>query len=119
MTKTREPFARSFEQRLDPVSVHDVGRMDLSLEQETLRIYQNVAFSALYLLASIVSALFSSHAGALYRLGIDDTCGGLRITPEVHAQALADGRIELLPDAIDAPEAKVVVDSLPGREIVG
>src|SRR5215207_6791468 len=118
MRKTRKPFARSFEQHLDPVSVHDVGRMDLRLEQKALRIDQDVAFSALDLLAAIIASLLSSHAGALDRLRIDNTRGGLRITPKTDPQALADGCVEPLPGTIDAPEAKVMVDGLPRREVV-
>src|SRR3954465_13562256 len=103
MRKTRKPFAYSFEQRLDPVSIHDVGPMDLRLEQKALRIDQNVAFSALDLLAPIVATLLSSHSGALDRLRIDNTRGGGRITPKTDPQALADGCVEPLPGTIDAP----------------
>src|SRR5215207_7842415 len=112
MRKTRKPFARSFEQHLDPVSVHDVGRMDLRLEQKAFRIDQDVAFSALDLLATIIASLLSSHAGALDRLRIDNTRGGLRITPKTDPQTLADGCVEPLPGTIDAPEPKVMVDGL-------
>jgi len=52
-------------------------------------------------------------------LGIDDTCAGLRIPSEANPEPLADGRVELLPGVVEAPETKVVVDGLPGREIVG
>src|SRR5215218_4915169 len=112
MRKTRKPFAYSFKQRLDPVSVHDVGRMDLRLEQKALRIDQNVAFSTLDLLAAIIASLLSSHADALDRLRIDNTRGGLRITPKTDPQALADGCVEPLPSTIDATKTKVMVDSL-------
>src|SRR4051794_25778865 len=92
--------------------------MDLRLEQKALRIHQNMAFSALDLLAAIIASLLSSHAGALDRLRIDNTRGGLRITPKTDPQALADGCVESLPGTIDAPEAKVMVDGLPRREVV-
>jgi hypothetical protein len=118
MRKTRKPFARSFEQRLDPVSVHDVGRMDLRLKQKAFRIDQNVAFSVLDMLATIIASLLSSHAGALDRLRIDNTRRGLRITPKTDPQALADDCVEPLPGAIDAPEAKVMVVGLPRQEVV-
>jgi hypothetical protein len=89
--------------------------VDLRLEQKALRIDQDVAFSALYLLAAVVASLLSSYTGALDRLRIDNTCGGLRITPKTDPQALADGCVEPLSGAIDAPEAKVMVDGLPRR----
>jgi hypothetical protein len=44
---------------------------------------------------------------------------GLGISPEANPEALADGRVELLEGAVDTPEAKVVVDGLAGREVVG
>src|SRR5215218_6728719 len=119
MTKTREPFARSFEQRLYPVSVHDVGCVDLRLEQKALRIDQNVAFSTLDLLACVVASLPTAHAGALHRLGIDDSRAGLRISPEADPQTLADGRVDPFPGAVDAPETEVMVDGLPRWEVVG
>jgi hypothetical protein len=43
----------------------------------------------------------------------------LGISPEANPEALADGRVELLEGAVDTPEAKVVVDGLAGREVVG
>ena len=104
MAKTREPFAHPFEQRLDPVSVHDVGRVDLRLEQKALRIDKNVALSALDLLAPIVAALFSSHAGVLYRLGIDYPGRGLRISPQARPKSLSEGGVQPLPSALQAPE---------------
>jgi len=93
MTKTREPFVHPFEQYLDPISIHDVGCVDLRLEQKALHIYQNVALSALDLLASVVAALISSHAGALYRLGIDYPGTGLGISPQAHPKSLSEGSV--------------------------
>ncbi len=44
---------------------------------------------------------------------------GLGISsPKTDPQALADGRVELLPAAVGSPKTKVVVDSLPRREVV-
>ena len=71
-----------------------------------------MAFTTLNLLAAVVAALFSAHAGALYRLITDNACAGLRITPEAYLQALSDGRVELLPGAVCAPLPKVVIDGL-------
>jgi hypothetical protein len=85
---------------LYPVAVEDIGRMDLRLYKKALRIDQDVAFPALDLLAPVVAAFFSAHAGALHRLGIDDACTGLRVPSEANPEALADGRVELLPSAV-------------------
>ena len=43
---------------------------------------------------------------------------GLGISPKTYPQALADGRVELLPGAVDAPKAKVMIDGLPRWEVV-
>jgi hypothetical protein len=46
--------------------IHNLRAVDLGFEQETLGVHQDMALSALYLLASIVTALFSAHRSALY-----------------------------------------------------
>ncbi len=50
---------RSPQQLFDPVPVHDLGAMDLCLEDETLSVHEQVALAALDLLTSVVAALFS------------------------------------------------------------
>lgn len=44
---------------------------------------------------------------------------GLRITPEADPKALADGRIDPFPRIVDPPGPEVVVNGLPGRQVVG
>ena len=92
--------------------------MDLRLEYETLGIYQDVTLSALYVLAAIVSSIFSTYARALDRLAIHYASAWLRISLHAHAQTLVQGGVHPLPSAVLTPSSKVMVDGLPGRKVV-
>jgi hypothetical protein len=62
------------------------------------------------LLASVVSALFCAHHGALERLGIDHTSAGLRISSQANPQeAFSYCPIDTLPGAVDRPLSEIVV----------
>jgi hypothetical protein len=65
MAQARESLPRSMQQRFDFLIVHHLGAHDLRLEHETLGVYQDVALTALDLLASIVTPLFSAYRGTL------------------------------------------------------
>lgn len=78
-----------------------------------------MALTALYLLATVVTAIFSAHRGALYRLGVHHASAGLRISPQANPKAFSDGPIDPLPSAVDTPLSEIVVDGGPSREVVG
>jgi hypothetical protein len=86
--------------QLHPVDTEGAPPHPRRAFEEALRIYQDVAFAALYLLASVVASLRSAHSGCLHRLAVDDAGTGLRISAEADPEALADGRVELLPGAV-------------------
>jgi hypothetical protein len=93
--------------------------MDLSLEQKALSIAQDVALrTTLDLLASIVAALFSSHTGAFDRLAIDHAGARLGISLLAHPHTLVQGGVNPLPGAVEPLSPEVMVDGLPGREVV-
>jgi hypothetical protein len=73
--------------------------MDLSLEHEALGVHEQMTLCALYLLASIVTSVFSAHSGTLYRLAIDYAGAGLRISLQADAQAFSEGSVDALPGA--------------------
>jgi hypothetical protein len=52
-------------------------------------------FSAFDLLATIVTALFSSHASRFDRLTVDNACAGLRVPLEADPHTLAQGSVLL------------------------
>jgi hypothetical protein len=77
-----------------------------------------MALSFLDLLATIVSSFLSTHPSRLDRLAIDDSGARLRVSLEAYPHPLTQGSVHSFPGAIQAPEAKGVVDGLPGREVV-
>jgi hypothetical protein len=54
--------------------------VDVRLEYEAFGVHQDVALAPLDLLAPVEAAFFSSHPGALHRLGIHHARAGLRIS---------------------------------------
>jgi hypothetical protein len=99
MLQARELYLCPLKEQLDPVLVHDVGSVYLSSEHHTLGIHEQVEFSALYLLATVVSSLLSSYTGALDRLAIDDASTRLRITTHTNPHPLAQGGVQPFPGA--------------------
>ena len=58
-------------------AVMQVGRENLGLEQQTLRVDHKMALAAVDLLAPAVAARAAAHLGGLDRLAVDDRRGGL------------------------------------------
>jgi hypothetical protein len=63
-------LVRPPQQRLDPFVIHHLRAHDLRLEDEAFGVNQDVALTALDLLAAIVTSLFPAHRGALHRLAV-------------------------------------------------
>jgi hypothetical protein len=97
---------------------HDLCAVDLGLEHEAFSVHQQVSLSAFDFLATVVATLFSGHPGRFDRLAIHYACAGLKISSRgpapAHARLGASS-----PGAIDAPYSEIVVDGLPGWELVG
>src|ERR671910_33308 len=106
------------QQHLDALVVHDLCAHDLCLEYEAFGVYQQMSLTALYPLPVVVAAFFSTHAGRLDRLRIDDTRARLRVPVESNPQPLAQGCVHPCPCSVQAELSKVVVDATPRREIV-
>src|SRR5260221_4515620 len=82
------------------------------LKQQTQGIDQDVSLAAIHLLAAVVpmrAALF----GGLDRLAIDDRGAGSRLASSRATHALTQDAVYALPDAGQAPRAKIVIDSGP------
>ena len=112
-------FGREIQQNLDAFSVLDLCAVDPGFEHQTLSVYQEVSLSALDLLATVVAAFFSAHACGLDRLAVHYACARLRVSLEANSHPLAQSGVHPFPCAIQAPSSEVVVDGLPGRELVG
>jgi site-specific DNA recombinase len=115
MSHAREQLLGVLQEDLYAVAVEDAGRVDPRLEQQTLCIYENMAFAALYLLAPVVASLLSAHPGGLHRLGVHAARAGLGISPEADPQALSDRGVEPLEGAVDSPLSEVMVDFQGGK----
>src|SRR5215213_7265523 len=118
MPQTGKTLVRPPQQRLDPLVIHNLGAVDVRLEHQALGVHQDVALATLHLLAPIVTALFSSHRGALYRLAIHHPRAGLRISFQAHSQAFSESSVDPLEGSIDAPLPEVPVNGGPSREVV-
>ena len=76
-----------------------------------------MALAAADLLGSVV-APHPADTGRLDRLAVDDPGARLRISASPRAEALPQGGVESLPGTVEPPQAEVVVDGLPGWELV-
>jgi hypothetical protein len=84
-----------------------VGRQDLGLEQQALRVDHQMPLAAVDLLAAVVAAR-PAHLGGLDRLAVDDRGGRLSGTPHHLACPLAQRGVDRLPQAAQAPLPEVV-----------
>src|SRR5215212_1266026 len=78
-----------------------------------------MALPTFHLLGSVVTALFAAHTRGLDRLAVHYSGTRLRVPLEADPHALTQGGMHLLPGSVQTPEAEVVVDGLPGWEVVG
>jgi hypothetical protein len=74
--------------------------MNLGFQEQTLRVYQDVALSSFDLLAAVVTALIASYVGALDRLAIHYASTGLGISVHAHPQTLAQSGVHPFPSAV-------------------
>jgi hypothetical protein len=114
-----EAILREFQQELDALPVLDLCAVNPSFEHQTLGVHQQVALSALDLLATIVSSFISAHPGRFDRLAIYDARARLRVSLEANSHPLAQGSVHPFPGSIHSPETEVMVDGLPGWEVMG
>src|SRR5215217_5357835 len=85
--KTRKAIAYTLQQQFDPVLIGDLRAVDLGLQDQSLRIHQQMPLPAAHLLPTVVSARFAAHPGSLCRLGIHYSSTGLRVSPQPYSQA--------------------------------
>ena len=78
-----------------------------------------MALSALYLFAAVVASLIPAYAGRFDRLAVHYSCTGLRVPLEVHPHPLVQSLGHPFPRSIHSPLTEVVVDGLPGWEVMG
>src|SRR6266567_9017575 len=91
--------------------------MYLRLQDQALRVDQNVSLSPGELFGAIIAALFAT-IRRLDRLTVDDPRTGLAIASRLRPHALPQGRVDALPGTVETPEPEVVLDRLPRRKLV-
>jgi hypothetical protein len=113
--EARKAISPTLEQQLDPVLIGNLRAVDLGLQDQSLRIHEQVTLSAANLLPTIVSPCFSAHPGSLCRLGIHYP--GERYTAKEAAKILGPSnlRVKQLPkdeklEGIQTPEGRWLVD---------
>ena len=90
--------------------------MHLDFQEQTLGVHQQVTLPTSNLLVGVVASVFAAAAGRLGRLGVGDARARERIPTQATAQQLAQGGVEPLEGAIDAPLLpEPVVDAFPRR----
>jgi hypothetical protein len=105
-------------QQLYPISIHDGRVVNLCFQHKSLCIYEQMSLSATDLLATVKAALSSTNTCCFHRLRVNDTSTGLRVTAQSDAQFLTYDLVNALPGAIDPPQAIVMIDSLPRRQVM-
>src|SRR5829696_5784597 len=117
MGEAREAITCALQQQPYPVLVGYLGAVDLGLEHQPFRIYQEVTLPTTNLLPAIVAPRLTTDARGLGRLGVNHPCTGLRIPPQPCPQALAQRSVEPLPGPVHPPPPEPAVDGLPGWEV--
>lgn len=118
MVQPRELHLDALEQQRYRGPILDGGAMDPGPEHQSLGVHHQVALAPAQLLATVVAS-DSPDPGGLDRLAVDDAGTGLEVTPNPNSEPFPEGRVDTLPGAIQPPEPEVVIDGLPGRELVG
>jgi len=113
----REVFRHSVQQQWHGGAVLNIGRVYLGAQHQAATIDQHVALAAIDAFGAVV-ATNAADAGRANRLAIDDACTRLRVAPDSRAELLAQDSVEVLPGAVQPPQAEIVIDGWPGRELV-
>src|SRR5205085_6965720 len=95
-----------------------VGRRHHDGYQQPQGINQDMAFASVDLLAAIAAALLTA-LGRLDRLAVNGAGAGSCGASGLGADQRAEGVEQSLPGAVAGPVLEVVVDRLPGREVMG
>lgn len=85
-------------------------------QQKTQRIDRDMAFSPWRLLMNIHTALLASLRG-FDALAVEHRCAWLRISSRLLTHLPDEPVIDLRPEALPGPEAKIPIDRLPGRKV--
>jgi hypothetical protein len=99
-------------------AILDVGAVNLGSQHQYLGLDHQMPLAPAEFPAAIVASN-AADARSLVGLAIDDAGAGLAVASDSYAEALPEGGMDALPGAIQSPEPEVVIDDLPGWELVG
>ena len=106
------------QQLLGPIPVLNVRWQDHHQQNQTDRVDQEVAFAPVDFLARIVTPLVAG-LGTLDALAVDNRSAGLRLSATDQAQMFSQMGMNLVPQAVVLPAAKVVIDGAPRSKVFG
>ncbi len=111
-----------FEQHFTSISILHRGRSHYHQLHQTKCIHNQMSLAPSHVLGGIVASLFATFCRldrlAVQQLAVQHCCRWLLVASQFLPQRLAQSCVDALPGAIDTPQPEVVVDALPGREIV-
>src|SRR5262249_18698278 len=107
-------------QQAPAIAIVDIGRVDEGLEEHALRADEQVALAPGHLLAGVVAVRvrWPPLSVVLTDWTRDDRRAGRRLAPHPAPRRLAQPGMDPLPGAVLAPQPEVVLDRLPGRQVV-
>ena len=117
MLDAGELIVSPLQEQRDAGPILNVGRVYLGAQYQAPRIDQNVALAAIDAFRAVV-ATDAADASRTNRLAVDDACTRLGVAPDIRAELLAQDCVEVLPGAVQTPQAEIVIGGLPGRELV-
>jgi hypothetical protein len=112
-----QPGADGFlEHPCDPVTIHDVGRMDIEGVHQPLRVDEHLPLAAHQFLGAVVAPL-APHARGLDRWAVDGARAWLLIAAQAAALTLPQVRVHALPRPSYAPRTAVITHGRPRRPL--
>ena len=117
MVDARELLVCAVQQQRHRRAILNVRRVHLGSENQATGIDQDVPFATVDAFGTVI-ATNAADTRRSNRLAVDDAGARLRIAADTGAELLAEHRVEILPGAVQAPPAEVVIRRLPGRELV-
>ena len=112
------PAGRLGEHRRGGAAVVHIGGRHHHGDQQPQRVHQDMALAAVDLLAAVLADLLSA-LGRLDRLAVDGGGAGRWLPTGPDADLLTQRIENPLPGAVGVEPLEVVVDGLPGGEVVG
>jgi hypothetical protein len=101
----------------DPITVHDIGGMNVHGEHEAFGIHQQMPLPAFNLLGPLIASL-PAYPRRLHTLAVQEARTRLSLSPQRYTEVGTSLVVKPLPCPLLAPRAQVVISRFPGREVV-